>query len=77
MHCKRMAKISVHLVRVTTDDCEEQLWLAATPREVAVDRVLNAIPEGWAASLVERQLSDEMVDALDMSAGEVRQHKVS
>jgi hypothetical protein len=70
-----MAK--VHLIRVTTDDGEGQFWLAATPREEAVDRVLDAIPEGWAASLVERQLSDELVAALDMSPGQVRQHQVS
>lgn len=37
-----------HLVRVTTDDRTHQLWAAATSREEAVDRVLDAIPEGWA-----------------------------
>ena len=36
----------VHLVRVTTDEREYQLWAAATPREQAVRLVLNAIPEG-------------------------------
>lgn len=72
-----MARINVQLVRVTTDDGEKQLWLAATPREDAVDRVLDAIPEGWAASLVECHPSDEVVAAWDMTAGEVRQHRVS
>ena len=32
----------VHLVRVTTDEREYQLWAAATPREQAVRLVLNA-----------------------------------
>ncbi|WGS05245.1 hypothetical protein MTX26_29550 [Bradyrhizobium sp. ISRA443] len=62
----------VHLVRVTTDDGERQIWLAATSREDAVDRVLDAIPEGWAASLIERQFSAEDAAALNLMSGEVR-----
>ncbi|OMI08738.1 hypothetical protein BSN85_17415 [Bradyrhizobium brasilense] len=67
----------VHLVRVTTDDGEVQIWLAATSRDEAVDRVLDQIPEGWAVSLIRRQLADEHIPALNISAGEVRRHLVS
>ncbi|QOG17604.1 hypothetical protein [Bradyrhizobium sp. SEMIA] len=67
----------VHLVRVTTDSGERQLWLAATERGAAVDRVLDAIPEGWAASLVERELDTDLTASLNMQPGEVRRHVVS
>ncbi|WP_316399388.1 hypothetical protein [Bradyrhizobium sp. 33ap4] len=69
--------IEVHLVRVTTDDGEVQIWLAATSREEAVDRVLDAIPEGWAVSLIQRQLAADHIPILNMAAGEVRRHQVS
>ncbi|MGY4573407.1 hypothetical protein [Bradyrhizobium sp. USDA 3256] len=62
----------VHLVRVTTDDGEVQIWLAATSRDEAIDRVLDAIPEGWAVSLIKRQLPPEHIPALKMTVGEVR-----
>jgi hypothetical protein len=67
----------VHLVRVTTDDGERQVWLAATSRDEALDRVLDAIPEGWTVSLIQRQLGPELVAAFNMMVGEVRQHLVS
>jgi hypothetical protein len=67
----------VHLVRVTTENGEPPIWLAATPREEAVNRVLDAIPEGWTASLIERQLIGKEAAALDMRPGEVRQQQVS
>ncbi|WFU34455.1 hypothetical protein QA635_08590 [Bradyrhizobium brasilense] len=67
----------VHLVRVTTDEGEVQIWLAATSREEAVDRVLDEIPEGWAASIIQRQLAAEHVVALNMRLGEVRRHQLS
>ncbi len=67
----------VHLVRVTTDDGEVQIWLAATSREEAVDRVLDAIPEGWAVSLIQRQLAADHLPILNMAIGEVRRHQVS
>lgn len=71
--------MKVHLVRVTTDDGEPQIWLAATPRQVAVDRVLEAIPKGWTASLVKRLLTmdDELAAGLKLHPGEVRQHQSS
>ena len=49
---------SVHLVRVTTDDRECRIWAAATAREEAVDYVLEHIPEGWSACLLEDVLHD-------------------
>ncbi|WP_375763301.1 hypothetical protein ACE10X_30485 [Bradyrhizobium sp. Pha-3] len=67
----------IHLVRVTTDDGEVQIWLAATLREEAVGRVLEQIPEGWAVSLIQRQLAAEHIPALNMATGEVRRHLVS
>ena len=63
----------VHLVRVLPDNCEPRLWAAATSREDAVDRVLNAIPEGWTARLLDEP-SGPYADALqDIMSGEVRE----
>jgi len=67
----------VHIVRVITDSGERQIWLAATSRDNAIDAVLDANPEGWTASLVQRELGAEDATALNMQPGEVRQHKVS
>lgn len=67
----------VHVVRVRTDSGEPQIWLAATNRDDAVDRVLDAIPEGWTASLIQRALGDDHAAALNMKPGEIRQHHVS
>ena len=64
---------SIHLVRVTTDDRTHQLWAAATSREEAVDRVLDAIPEGWAARLLDRSLEPRENAVRGMTAGEVRE----
>lgn len=65
-----MAVQSVHLVRVISDDRKHHLWAAATSRDAAVDRVLDTVPEGWAARLLDDPWSDN--DALEMVAGEVR-----
>ncbi|SDI09222.1 hypothetical protein SAMN05216338_101749 [Bradyrhizobium sp. Rc2d] len=62
----------VHLVRVTTDDREWRLWLAATPREEAVERVLDVIPEGWTAVLLD-ELDPTDAAILFMKPGEVRE----
>ena len=70
-----MQKVS--LVRVTTDSGAVQIWLAATRRDEAVGYVLNAIPEGWTASLVRRELGAADAAALSMKPGEVRQHRLS
>ncbi|SDD16458.1 hypothetical protein SAMN05216337_1008109 [Bradyrhizobium brasilense] len=71
------AALEVHLVRVTTDDGEVQIWLAATSRDQALDLVLDAIPEGWAVSLMQRQLTAEHISMLDMMLGEARRHEMS
>jgi hypothetical protein len=62
----------VHLVRVTTDDREHRLWVAATTRDDAVDQVLNAIPEGWTAALLPDRLSRFEIEVLGLAPGEVR-----
>jgi hypothetical protein len=63
----------VHLVRVTTDDREHQLWVAATARDEAINQVLNAIPEGWTAALLPNRLSPFEVEILNLRPGEVRE----
>ena len=63
----------VHLVRVTTDDREQRLWAAATSRDDAVDCVLNAIPEGWTARLIDETLAPRPDAVADMRPGEVRE----
>lgn len=63
----------VHLVRVITDDREHQLWAAATSRQDAVTRVLNAIPEGWTASLLDGELQPLEAKVLNLALGTVRE----
>jgi len=63
----------IHLVRVTTDDREHQLWVTAGPRREAVTQVLNAVPEGWAAALLSDRLKPEEVEVLNLCPGEVRE----
>jgi hypothetical protein len=67
----------IHLVRVMTDSGERQIWLAATGRDEAVDQVLDFVPEGWSASLIQRELDPDDAAALNLNPGEVRQHRVS
>ena len=62
----------VQLVRVTTEDREHQLWVAATSREEAITLVLNAVPEGWAAPLLGNRLTPLEVEVLKLQRGEVR-----
>ena len=63
----------VHLVRVTTDDREQRLWAAATSRDDAVDYVLNAVPEGWTARLLDETLEPRAEAVQTMMPGEVRE----
>ena len=65
--------MEVHLVRVITDNREHQLWVAATPRNQAVNRVLNAVPEGWTAALLDNKLKPQEVEILNLRPGEVRE----
>jgi hypothetical protein len=49
---------AVYLVRLLTDDRADRLWVGAgSSPEEAVNLVLNAIPEGWSASLAQEQLT--------------------
>ena len=61
-----MEKIEVHLVRVTTDDEKQRLWVAAASSETAVNLVL-AIPEGWTATLLSDLVMPDEIEHLNMS----------
>ena len=67
-----MGARTLHCVRVTTDDRTQQLWVAATARDKAVDCVLDVIPEGWTARLLDEQF-ESPADFADMAPGEVRE----
>jgi hypothetical protein len=64
---------SVHLVRVTTDDDQLQLWTAATPRDEAVDQVLSAAPKNCTAKLLDARLKPRPDIVRSVSRGEVRE----
>ena len=51
-------------MQVITDDREHQIWAVAAPPEEAVDLVLEAIPEGWAVSLLTSRLKPQELEAL-------------
>jgi hypothetical protein len=68
-----MGARSLHCVRVMTDDRTQQLWVAATARDEAVDCVLDVIPEGWTARLLDEQFEPQADVASDMAPGEVRE----
>jgi len=68
----------IHAVEVETDDLvrglpKRQLWLAAAPADQAVQLVLAALPEGWAAHIADGYLTTKEVELLRMSPGELRQ----
>jgi hypothetical protein len=64
----------IHLVRVTTDNREHQLWVAAAhSQEEAIQLVLNAVPEGWTAALLPNKLKLAEIEVLDLEPGEVRE----
>jgi hypothetical protein len=62
----------IHLVRVTADDRTIQLWAAATSRDEAIQRVLDAIPEGWAARLLDEAFTANQRLVEGMKPGDVR-----
>jgi hypothetical protein len=68
-----MAAMDVHLVRVTTDDRQHQLWAAAGPRGRATELILSAIPDGWAAVLLSSTLTAKQLEVLNLKPGEVRE----
>ena len=62
------------LVRVTTDDSTYRLWAVATSRRHAVSRVLNAIPEGWCARLLNEPTKPWMRASMaNMVSGDVHE----
>ena len=63
----------VHLVRVVTDEGKQRLWAAATSREEAVDRVLEAIPAGSRARLLDGRLKPRQDAVGMMTRGEVKE----
>jgi hypothetical protein len=64
----------IHLVRVTTDNREHQLWVAAAhSQEEAIQLVLNAVPEGWTAALLSNKLKLAEIEVLNLEPGEVRE----
>lgn len=68
-----MAVRRLHCVRVLTDDRTQQLWVAATARDEAVNCILDVIPEGWTARLLEQPFEPQADGASDMAPGEVRE----
>jgi len=68
-----MTRAAAHIVRVLTDSRDQHLWLAVAPADEAVTRVLNAVPEGWAATVLPGcDLSSAEVAALRIGPGNVR-----
>ena len=66
-----MGRTQVNLVQVTPDNRRRRVWMVAAPREAAVSLVLNAIPEGWAASLL--PLRSVGASRLKMQPGDLRE----
>lgn len=69
--------IGIHVVRVLMDsgvgdNPTVQLWVAAVPRDQAVEAVQAAIPAGWTAEMTDSTLSKDTVARLGLRAGEVR-----
>ncbi len=67
------AASGVHVVRVITDDLEYRIWVAATSRDEAVARVLDCVPEGWTASLLDERLKPDEVAVRKLQPGDVRE----
>jgi hypothetical protein len=65
--------VIIHFVRVTTDEREHRYWAAATTREEAVDRILDQVPEGWTARLMDDCGNAEQAALAGMKPGEVRE----
>ena len=63
---------SAHLVRVLTDELEYEIWVTAISRDKAVSRVLECVPEGWSALLLEGGLSSDEVAVLKLQPGDAR-----
>jgi len=69
-----MAQTVAHIIRVMTDSRDQHLWLAAAPPDEALTQVLNAVPEGWAATVLPSYaLSPAEVVALQLAPGDIRE----
>ena len=69
-----MAQPVAYLVRVTTDDREHQLWVAAASSDAeALELVLNSVPEGWTAAPLSNKLTPLEIEALNLKPGDVRE----
>lgn len=68
----------IHVVEVTTDDLvrglpKKQFWIAAASPDQAVQLVLAAVPEGWAAHLADDYLTTRELELLKLAPGEARE----
>ncbi|WP_128962967.1 hypothetical protein [Bradyrhizobium guangzhouense] len=69
-----MAEAVAHIVRVLTDSRDPRVWLAFAPPDEAITRVLDAVPEGWAATVLPGcALSPADVSALHIGPGDIRE----
>lgn len=69
--------VALQLIEVTSDEFVEglprqDLWVAAASPEDALALVLQRVPEGWSAALLDIQVTPEEVAALKMEPGDVR-----
>ena len=62
----------VCLVRVLTDEREPQVWMVAATEDCAVSLVLDALPEGWSASLIAEKLTPREIATLQLQPGDIR-----
>ena len=62
----------VQLIRVTIDDRAYDVWAAATSSEEAICRILDVVPEGWSAALLDIRLTSLEREQLRPQAGEIR-----
>lgn len=65
--------VEVHLVRVLTDNREQQVWIVAAAEDSALSLVLDAVPDGWSASLMAETLTPQEIASLQLQPGDIRQ----
>lgn len=63
----------LQFVCVTTDQREEQLWVAAASLEDALSAVLEAVPEGWTARPLDDAPYARIHGIHDLLPGEARE----
>ena len=67
-----MNTLGIYLVRVTTLEGQHHVWAAATPRDEAVNRVLEVAPPRCSAHLLDEHLKPRQDVVMNMTPGEVR-----